>query len=114
MFHMTDAGHAEVQLVRAVNGQTPMADQELGLRAEEVGNSMDGCHGIWVAHWPSIDLLTMKTLRILTIGTEGGESEMLVVKVLGGLFQVKGYDRIGGWVRALGDVVMRKLLGPQA
>lgn len=58
----------------------------------------------------------MKTLRILAIGTDGGENEMLVVKVAGagGLFQVKGYDRIGEWVRALGDVVMRELLGPQA
>lgn len=51
MSHITDASHAEVQLARAVNGQTQMADQELSLRAEETGNSMDaGWHGIWVAH----------------------------------------------------------------
>lgn len=50
-------------------------------------------------------------MRILTIGSVWGENEMLLVKEVWGVFQVKKHDIIQGWVQALGDAVIRKLLG---
>ena len=58
-------------------------------------------------------LLTMKILRFLTIGSVEGENQRLAVRIAERLFQKK-CDIIRGWVRALRDAVMKKLLGSQA
>ena len=56
----------------------------------------------------------MEILRVLTIGSVGGENEKLAGNVVEVLFQVKKCDDIiRGSVRALGDAVM-KMLGSQA
>ena len=58
--------------------------------------------------------MTMEILRVLTIGSVGGENEKLAGNVVEVLFQVKKCDDIiRGSVRALGDAVL-KMLGSQA